>query len=346
MNPKETIHGGKSIWAQRYRFFEEYFLSGSPLQRFFFRRVFLRKILPLRVFQWYTIKFVPDYQDITLPRYQAYVEMKKNIREEHVLIRPPNVSRLGIVSVVLPVYNHGKYLRESIESVLSQTYSKIELIIVNDGSTDSTITVLQNYRAHPKIKILDQPNKKLPAALNNGFRLAQGEYLTWTSADNRMFPRQVEFQVDFLRRHPDISMVFANYQIIDDAGRLLHGSKFNEWLQVPYGSPNIYLPKNVGELNFVPLNFIGPCILYRASAAAAVGVYDESLVGVEDYDYWMRMNRLFRIAHIDLSDPLYQYRIHEDSMTGGEKNSYIFEKMQKLVIIDSQRRKLYGAQIT
>jgi len=330
----------KSVWGERCRFFNEYFLNGSPLQRYFFRRVFLRKILPLKLFRWHTQKFQPDYADMTVPRYPPYLEMKGKVSR----IRPLGKTESGqfksnLVSVVLPVYNHGKYLRESIESVLSQSYTDLELIIVNDGSTDSTLSVLSDYKAHPKITILDQENQKLPAALNNGFRLTRGEYLTWTSADNRMFPRQVELQVDFLRRHPEISMVYGNYQLIDAIGKPLYGSKFNEWLQVPYGSPNIYLPKNVGELNFVPLNFIGPCVMYRASAAVVIGEYDQSLVGVEDYDYWMRLNMLYRIAHIDIPDPLYQYRIHEDSMTGGETNRYIFEKMQKLVIIDAERRK-------
>ena len=88
--------------------------------------------------------------------------------------------------MVLPVYNQAYLIGGSIESVLQQTYPNLELIIVNDGSTDEIEKVLGPYRDHPKVKILDQENQKLPRALSNGFRLARGEFFTWTSADNLM----------------------------------------------------------------------------------------------------------------------------------------------------------------
>lgn len=86
------------------------------------------------------------------------------------------------ISVVLPTYNQADFLPAAFESVLVQTWDDFELIIVNDGSTDNTQAVLQSYLHHPRIRIITQPNKKLPGALNSGFAVAKGRYLTWTSS--------------------------------------------------------------------------------------------------------------------------------------------------------------------
>ncbi len=128
----------------------------------------------------------------------------------------------GLVSVILPVYNQAGLLRDSMESVLGQTYANFELIIVNDGSTDDVAVVLADYARHPKVRILTQANQKLPKALSNGFAFARGEFWTWTSADNLMEPAQLERLVGFLQRRPDVAMVYANYEAIDDRGQPLH----------------------------------------------------------------------------------------------------------------------------
>ena len=107
----------------------------------------------------------------------------------------------GLVSVVLPVYNHAAMLRDAIESVLAQTYSDFELILVNDGSTRR-----RGSRCWPsmsgirRVRILTQANQKLPKALSNGFEFARGEFWTWTSADNLMHPDQLRRQVEFLQQ--------------------------------------------------------------------------------------------------------------------------------------------------
>ena len=103
-----------------------------------------------------------------------------------------------MVSVVLPAYNQAGLLPEAIESVLNQTYSDFELIVIDDGSTDDVAAVLGRYADHPKVRILTQANQKLPKALNNAFEFAAGEFLSWTSADNLMEPAQLERQVEFL----------------------------------------------------------------------------------------------------------------------------------------------------
>ncbi|HZN69355.1 MAG TPA: methyltransferase domain-containing protein, partial [Tepidisphaeraceae bacterium] len=172
----------------------------------------------------------------------------------------------GLVSVVLPVYNQAGLLRESIESVLAQTYPHFELIVVNDGSTDGVERVLHEYAGHPKVRLLTQRNQNLPKALSNGFDFARGEYWTWTSADNLMHPDQLARMGEFLRGHPDAAMVYADYLAIDDRGQPLRDPSFRPHNRRSPESPEIHLPRSTTELNTVKDNFIGACFMYRASA--------------------------------------------------------------------------------
>ena len=220
----------------------------------------------------------------------------------------------GLVSVVLPVYNQAALLAESIDTVLSQTYPHLELIVVNDGSTDEVESVLARYAGCPRVRVLTQTNQKLPAALSNGFRFAQGEFWTWTSADNRMHPEQLSVQVAFLRAHPETAMVYADYRVIDDHGNPLIDPDFRPRNRITPRSPMIHLPRSTRELNVVSDNFIGPCFLYRGWVGRLMGEYDPAM-GVEDYDYWMRINSAFHIDHLGHYDVLYEYRVHENSLS-------------------------------
>ena len=139
----------------------------------------------------------------------------------------------GLISVVLPVYDQAHLLDESIQSVLVQTYDNIELIIVNDGSTDGVETVLEKYLDHPKVRCFTQANQRLPKALSNGFSYARGEYWTWTSADNIMEPRMLELMVAKFQTEPDLGMVYADYFAIDDRGALLQDRSWR-----PHNRPN------------------------------------------------------------------------------------------------------------
>ena len=220
----------------------------------------------------------------------------------------------GLVSVILPVYNQSYLLASSIESVLAQSYANFELIIVNDGSTDHVEDVLAQYVGHPKVRVLTQVNQKLPKALSNGFEFACGEFWTWTSADNLMHPDQLARQVAFLRSHPDTAMVYADYVTIDDRVAPLSDPLFHPDYRHPPTSPEIHLPRDPRVINVVPNNFIGPCFLYRRRVGQLIGEYDP-VQGVEDYDYWMRINDAFTIEHLGSDETLYFYRVHENSLT-------------------------------
>ena len=203
-----------------------------------------------------------------------------------------------LVSIVLPVYNGERYLAQSIESVLNQTYRNFELIIVNDCSLDSTEEIVLWYASQDNriTYIKNEVNSKLPASLNYGFSRASGEYYTWTSDDNIYHPDAIEKMVLFLDNHPEIGLVSYGMNLIDE-----NGTFQQLWAE----------NRVVDELIFD--NNVGACFLYRASVAIDVGLYRTDLFLVEDYEFWLRIYKKYQIAF--LPDILYDYRIHSQSLT-------------------------------
>ena len=206
-----------------------------------------------------------------------------------------------IVSIVLPVYNGEKYLTQSIESVLRQTYQNLELIIVNDCSTDSTEAIALSYQAKDDriVYLKNEENIKLPASLNKGFAVAKGAYLSWTSDDNWYHLDAFDKMVAFLERSPDVGLVSFDYNFVNADG--------------------VFLERiNVGETDeLIFRNNVGACFLYRAEVMKEIGTYRTDLFLVEDYDYWLRISRKFKIAFCH--EVLYEYRLHEKSLTEERK---------------------------
>ncbi len=249
----------------------------------------------------------------------------------------------GLVSVVLPVFNGERVLRESIQSVLSQDYKNIELILVNDGSVDSTLEIMEEFKnKDSRIKVINQENKKLPTALSVGFREAKGEFFTWTSADNIMLPHCIKTMVEDLTKKPDVSMVYGNMRLIDARGNIKRG-KF--WFEKPLFSGNVCFPTNAKCLNTYANNTIGAAFLYRAEAAYILEDYSKYKTNLEDYDYWMRMNSLLKIDHTDDERPLYLYRIHDESLTAHDRELGITKNRYKLMVLDDFRRDFYMSNL-
>ncbi len=206
------------------------------------------------------------------------------------------------VSIVLPTYNGAKYLRKSIESCLNQTYRNIELIIVNDCSTDDTSTIISSYQDDRIIGICHPHNKGLSNSLNTGFASAGGELLTWTSDDNYYDTRAIETMVRFLSAHPSVDFVYSSYYIIDENGAVVSCSK---------ARPVTHLFK---------YNCVGSCFLYRKKVYEAVGGYDQSYNLIEDYAYWFAVRARFAMRHITV--PLYYYRVHSHSLSAQKKHIF------------------------
>jgi polysaccharide pyruvyl transferase CsaB len=245
----------------------------------------------------------------------------------------------GLVSVVLPAFNGAALIRESIDSVVAQTHRAFELIIVDDGSTDETAQIGESYsRLDPRVRVVRQSHSGLPQALSHGFRRARGEFLTWTSCDNRMKPDFLAKMVACLKRHPDWDMTYANLDIIGERGERLIGTAFYDGSQRPAGSGHVHLPSSSAQLNVVANNSVGAAFLYRARVASLIGDYSPFRFVMEDYDYWMRVNALMTLRHADFDEPVYDYRFHSRSLTARWSELNMLKNRERLMVFDDFRR--------
>ncbi|KAF6656781.1 glycosyltransferase [Paenibacillus sp. EKM301P] len=244
-----------------------------------------------------------------------------------------------LISIVLPVYNGEDYVSKAIDSILQQSYKYFELIIINDGSKDKTAEIIDAYaKADHRIRVVHQENRKIPRTLSRGFKLAKGEYHTWTSADNILPEHFLEKMVADLKRDENIGMVYANMRLIDSDGQVIsnHG-----WYEEPQFSGNVMLPKSALELNVYPNNTIGAAFMYRAKVTHLLGDYSSYKHTLEDYDYWMRVNSLFELKHVTFDEPIYDYRWHDKSLTASDQELGITSNRYKLMVLDDFRRDFY-----
>ncbi len=211
-----------------------------------------------------------------------------------------------MVSIVLPVYNGEKYIEEAIKSIQRQTYKRWELIIVNDCSTDLTKKIVEEYaRRDKRVSIINNMvNLKLPNSLNKGFSYANGDFWTWTSDDNVFQENALEKMVQRLECYPECGMVYSDMIYIDENNQVVGEAS-----------------KDINEL-YVN-NCIGACFLYRKEIAKEIGMYDPDMFLVEDYDYWIRVSKKFKIYH--LKEKLYFYRKHKNSLTEKKKKEIQFQ---------------------
>ena len=204
----------------------------------------------------------------------------------------------NLVSIILPTYNGSRFISQSIESCLSQSYRNIELIVVDDASTDNVSDIVNEYaRKDSRVNyVKHEKNMKLPNALNTGFAKSMGEYLTWTSDDNIYKHNAIEVMVDYLTSNIDTAFVFADMERIDGFGNYVS-----------------YQP--CGPVEDLPImNTVCACFMYRRDIYDALGDYDINKFLVEDWDYWVRAHISHELRHIPRS--LYYYREHNNSLTG------------------------------
>jgi polysaccharide pyruvyl transferase CsaB len=248
----------------------------------------------------------------------------------------------GLVSVILPAFNGADLMCEAIDSILTQTHTRLELIIVNDGSTDGTAAIADEYaRVDSRVRVIHQENRKLPRALSEGMRHARGEFLTWTSCDNRLKPHCLERLVADLSARPTCDMIYANIDIIDADGHLMRGAGQYDAYQRPPGSGHVHLPSPVAELNTWANNYVGSAFLYRRRAAWLLGGYSPFRFLCEDYDYWMRLNALLTLRHASFAEPVYEYRFHGGSLTARWEELGMIRGRDRLMVFEEFRRDFY-----
>jgi len=216
-----------------------------------------------------------------------------------------------LVSVVIPVYKAAEFLEEALESVLAQDYPHLDIIVVDDGSSDDSLAILQRFA--DRIRILTQQNRGPAAARNLGVRVARGSLLAFHDADDVWLPGKLRAQVDYLCGHPEIGIVFGQFAFWrpDTQGNYPEPAWFfrhpESWAIKQPLSGWIYFE----ELHDSQIAMITPIV--RREIFDLVGEFDEVLEGGSDYDFWLRATYVTKCHMIETCLAL--YRLHGDSVS-------------------------------
>lgn len=198
------------------------------------------------------------------------------------------------LSVILPVYNAAKFLRETIDAVLAQSFTDFEFIIINDGSSDNSQSIIESY-TDPRIVKVVQANQGLAATLNNALQLAKSDLIARQDNDDISYPDRFQKQVAFLNANPHIAMLGTAARIVDEKGRA--SSRFH------------YHPTDVVMLRYLLLfdnPFVHASVMFRKAAVLAAGGYDKSSNYFEDHRLWSKLSQKYDLAN--LPDVLMDYR--------------------------------------
>lgn len=226
---------------------------------------------------------------------------------------PPAVSvnSMPRVSIVTPSYNQGRFIKQTIDSVLGQSYGDIEYRVVDGGSTDETVSILKSYGA--RLNWISEPDKGQTDAINKGLARSTGEIRAYLNSDDVLLPDAVEKVVKHFQRHPDLDLVYGRAMLVDEQGR-----KVGMYETADYSF----------DLLICQCCICQPAAFWRTRIAEAVGPFDDHLDYAMDYDYWLRIDRAGgRIEH--LHETLASWRRYAETKTSSAREG-IFDEILKI----------------
>jgi glycosyltransferase involved in cell wall biosynthesis len=209
------------------------------------------------------------------------------------------------VTVLMPAYNAGKYIGDAISSVLGQTFTDFELLIVNDGSTDNTEEIIHSFN-DPRIKLIHQPNAGVSAALNRGLKHAGAEYIARFDADDICYPHRLEVQYNFLRENKDYVLTGSASDFIDKNGNFLF-----KW------EPEALEHEELKEIVYRTCPFDHPTVMYHRSVALSLNGYPGDAIHFEDHIFWTLFFEKGKLRN--MPESLIKHRINPESVTIDEK---------------------------
>lgn len=224
---------------------------------------------------------------------------------------------MPIVSVIIPSYNHEKFIEECIQSVLSQTFQDFEIVITDDASSDRTVEIIESFN-DPRIKLFKYSiNKGASIATNNCIRKSSGKYIAMLSSDDAWYPNKLETQVNYLDTHPKIGAVFGKVDWIDEKGDIITSKHF------PY--MDVFNVNNRSRFEWLRHFFnkgnclCHPCSLVRRECYDHVGLLNPAFASIPDFDLWIRLCLQYDI-HI-LDERLIRFRrMANESNASGDTN--------------------------
>lgn len=205
-----------------------------------------------------------------------------------------------LVSIIIPVYNGKHYMQEAIDSVISQTYKNVEVIVVNDGSTDNTDEIARSYG--DKIRYFKNENGGVATALNFGINNMRGEYFSWLSHDDVYYENKIEKQIEELNKLDNkTTILYSNYQLIDELSHILDETNYSKFFPI-YKLHYPLFPLLNGTIN-------GCTLLIPKICFEQIGLFDTKLKTSQDYDLWYKMFPYYKIRFME--EALIKSRIHD-----------------------------------
>ncbi|NJL79247.1 MAG: glycosyltransferase [Richelia sp. RM2_1_2] len=219
------------------------------------------------------------------------------------------------ISVIIPAYNAQNTILETINSVLQQTFCDLELIVINDGSTDKTLEILETVK-DARLKVYSYANGGLPTARNRGIDLAKGKFISFIDADDLWTPDKLELQLKALQQNLTAGVAYSWTICMGNNGNSFHPGVAENF------QGNVYSNLLIG--NFIAS---GSNVLIRREAIESVGYFDENLKSCEDWDYWLRLAKKWNFVVV--SKPQIIYRLSSGAMSS---KLDVMEKYQTLVL--------------
>ncbi len=205
-----------------------------------------------------------------------------------------------LITVYITNYNYGKYLKQAIESVLSQTYKNFELIIIDDGSKDNSKKIISDYKNNSKVMAVYQKNKGLNKSNNLAIKLSRGKFLIRLDADDWLDIRALEILGNAIKKDNEIGLIFPDYYEVDEQGTILNIVRRHDFNKVTLRDQAAH----------------GACTLIRKSFLKKMGGYDKSFLCQDGYDLWIKFINKYKIKNINL--PLFYYRRHTGSLSSNK----------------------------
>lgn len=219
------------------------------------------------------------------------------------------------LSVVMSIYNGAPYLRQAIDSILGQTFRDFELLLINDGSIDDSLSIIESY-SDPRIHLISRENRGLVASLNEGIARARGKFIARMDADDLSHPRRLEKQMQLFQERPDAVLCGTTYEVIDKEGKVLRNK-----IEVPLDDiviRQVLLAHNV---------FGHGSVMFVAERVREVGGYQQGEYPAEDYGLWVRLAQKGSLHN--LPEVLFSYRITPGSIS---QHAELLQKQQAALI--------------
>lgn len=201
-----------------------------------------------------------------------------------------------LVSIIVPSFNQGRFIRETLNSILAQDYRPVEILVLDGGSTDETVSVLESFTAEKELKWWSEPDKGVTDAVNKGMQRASGQIIAIQSSDDLYLPDAISSAVEFLTAHPEVMLAYGDVEYIDE-----HSEKIGSYILSAFD-----LRHYLGRFTYIPQ----PSAFFRAEMITAIGGWRSEVSYAADADFWFRIAMQYKVAKINRL--MAQYRFHAE----------------------------------